>query len=379
MLECPACGFVTARLAGLRAHQYAIHGRAVGTGIRRRSKRFRRQGWPGVDATSSSDADDEGDGCDSPDRYRRRAEPPPPGSGRDDALPAESSSPEPSGTRDETDADAGDSDRDRVPDAGDASGIGIAPLDVDDNGSYDQAVNNAIRALFELTRTTNVEQRPDSQPLPPCEYDYASLTTKVRAVFESLNDAVRSQVLVQKRRGAKLGQFDTPRLRALLRFVLRIGGAGLTHRELRHFYDFLDVWCGTKPGRVIDEDDSHTLRDVFPSATSFVRGVKDEVEHGVISAGWRKVVLTEGGVSYEAYFRPVLDLIMELAKKPGVRLWSGENGPAPPTDARQSPMDGDAFRECEKDVICNNGPSSCVLGVHAYSDGSRISWSGGKF
>ncbi|KAK1864452.1 hypothetical protein I4F81_006998 [Pyropia yezoensis] len=231
-------------------------------------------------------------------------------------------------------SDSADTHPDDVADPDDAGGIGVPSLDVEDYGSSEKAVNDAIRALLELTRTTNVAERPDGQPLPPCKYDYASLATKVRAVFESLNDAVRSEVLVNKRRGATLGRFDTPRLRALLRFVLQIGGAGLTQAELRHFYDFLGVWCGTKPGKLMDEDDSQSLRDIFPSATSSVRGVNDELDSAVISAGWRTVVLTEGGVSYEVCFRPILYLVMELARRPGVRFRSEGNGPAPPTDRR---------------------------------------------
>lgn len=42
-------------------------------------------------------------------------------------------------------------------------------------------------------------------------------------------------------------------------------------------------------------------------------------------------------------------------------------------------MDGDAFRMAEADVVGYNGPRSCVLGIHVYSDGSLLSWSGGAF
>lgn len=258
-----------------------------------------------------------------------------------------------------------------------AGGSGIPPVDADENGRYEDAVGNAITALFELTRTTDAAVGHDGQPLPPSAYNYASLATKIRAVYESLQDVTRSEPLVERRRGAKTGRFNTLRLRAMLRFVLQIGKGGLTNRELRHFYDFMDIWCGTKPGIPADEADGPSLRDVFPSMSSFIRSVNDEVREAAIDAGWRKVRLSEGGVTYEAYFRPVLDLVMALARRPGVQLWSGPDGPAPPTDRRQTTMDGNAFRECEKEVILNNGAASCVLGVHAYSDGSRLSWSGG--
>lgn len=40
-------------------------------------------------------------------------------------------------------------------------------------------------------------------------------------------------------------------------------------------------------------------------------------------------------------------------------------------------MDGDAFRLCEQEVIEANGLHAFVIGLHLYSDGSRLSWSGG--
>lgn len=40
-------------------------------------------------------------------------------------------------------------------------------------------------------------------------------------------------------------------------------------------------------------------------------------------------------------------------------------------------MDGDASQLCEQEVIEANGLHAFVLGLHVYSDGSRLSWSGG--
>lgn len=333
--------------------------------------------WPEVNQSSSesSVADDERESSASED-----------GNDRATTSSVESTSTGAGGSPSETpttsedlcDADAGDTVFEaRAAPGPDRVGIGIPPLEVDEHNSYDKAVNDAITALFELTRTSEAQEGSDGAPLPPSAYNYASVATKMTAVYETLQDALRAQPLTRARRGAKPGKFNTPRLRALLRFALEIGDGGFTHKELSVLYDFLDTWCGTKPGMPTDETDQMSLRDVFPSVNAFVDGFNDELRDAVIHTGWRKVLLTEGGVTYEAYFRPVLDLIMSLAKQPGVQLWSGADGPAEPTDVRQTPLDGDAFRECEKDVVLNNGPLACVLGVHVYSDGSRLSWSGG--
>jgi len=84
-------------------------------------------------------------------------------------------------------------------------------------------------------------------------------------------------------------------------------------------------------------------------------------------------------VSYEAYFRDVLQVIRSLLKSKGkdTRLWSGVTGPAPPSDARETPMDGDAFKICEELVMKNRDELACVLGLHVFSDSSELSWSGG--
>lgn len=380
MLECRLCGFLTARLAGLRSHQYAIHGRASGLGAQRSSTRSRRldlSELPESSTETSPDADDERDSYNylgsvagSTGFADQGGLPDQPAVGDECRAPVPPISLE---IRDDVDGDNPPIGSRHVRFASGAGGLGIPPVDADENGSYDAAVDDAIKALFELTRTSDAAVGHDGQPLPSSEYNYASLATKVRAVYESLNDVARSEPLTQMRRGAKTGRFNTRRLRALLRFALQIGRGGLTNRELRLLYDFVDIWCGTKPGMPSEEADGLSLRDVFPSVNSFVNGVNDEVREAVIDAGWRKVRLSEGGVTYEAYFRPVLDIIMNVAKRPGVQLWSGPDGPAPPTDRRQTPMDGDAFRECEKDVVLNNGTASCVLGVHAYSDASRLS------
>lgn len=41
-------------------------------------------------------------------------------------------------------------------------------------------------------------------------------------------------------------------------------------------------------------------------------------------------------------------------------------------------MDGDAFRQCEREVFDTHGLKSCVVGVQVYSDSRQIFLSGGK-
>lgn len=94
--------------------------------------------------------------------------------------------------------------------------------------------------------------------------------------------------------------------------------------------------------------------------------------------GWRKAKLTESGETYEEYFTPALNVVLNLARKDKkLRLWSGASCPAPSTTMRESPMDGDAFRENEAEVVSRHGLGSCVLGAHLCIENILLSRSGG--
>lgn len=232
-----------------------------------------------------------------------------------------------------------------------------------------------------MTRTDRVDE--SGQPIPlhmlPSAYDYASLATKLRAVFESLRDYEWATCIVDELKGARPGLFKTTRLRAVVGFVTQVGGSELSKRGLIFLYELLDTWDGTRPGMVFDDGHEQKLRDVFPTAQSFVKAVKDDIAAAVLHLGWKRIRLTERGVTYEGYLRPVLNVIICIAHASGVQLWSSLTGPAPRTDRRQSTTDGYKFRLSEAEVVNDNGPSSRILDIHVYSDASLLSWSGGAF
>lgn len=210
-------------------------------------------------------------------------------------------------------------------------------------------------------------------------FAYATLQAKVRAMFEELGDWQRSAPLALKRKRAKEGKFNTVRLRALQRFALSVGKSGMSLADQKKLYDFLDIWDGTQPGQLRDSGHDQKLREVFPSVGAFKSALRDDIDAGVREKLWRKSTLVEGGQSYQAFFTPALNVILNLMREDkDVRLWSGESGPAPPTDLRESVLDGDAFRSAEKAVVDEHGSRSCVLGIHMYSDSFQLSWSGGK-
>lgn len=80
----------------------------------------------------------------------------------------------------------------------------------------------------------------------------ASLSSKVRMMYETLGDWQGSEPLVSQRRRPKEGKFCTPRLRAVQSFALSVGGAGLSNRELGSLYNLLKAWDTGHAAGVID-------------------------------------------------------------------------------------------------------------------------------
>lgn len=116
------------------------------------------------------------------------------------------------------------------------------------------------------------------------------------------------------------------------------------------------------------------LRDVFPTCNAFKTAIRDDIDSAVVNAGWRKVVLVEDGMEMVAYFRSALHVVLRLLQAAtNIELWSRGDQPGPPTDARESPMDGDAFRKNEQIVVNKHGHDCFVLGLHVFSDASHVS------
>jgi len=86
------------------------------------------------------------------------------------------------------------------------------------------------------------------------------------------------------------------------------------------------------------------IRDAVPSINAFKNAIKDYLDDAIEDEGWLKANIAVDGETYQAIFRPALTVGLErMRRAKTVRLWSGGNRPAPPTNAREHPMDGDAF------------------------------------
>lgn len=376
-LACLVCGCVLHTRSGVRTHMLRRHNRlappaaAAGEG-------------PGVNGVDAPDAA-------AVSHRAALAEPSNSGAVAGDASWADAAAP---------DAAAGANGAAHPADLGGPAGQGVAANDLDPlreqpprHLSADARVHAAIDAEMQGYYGVAPMQSADANPhahkrrrsgasggAEAEERNYATIATEVRALYESRNDWPKSVPLLTLRKQWQASQFDSFRLRAVERFALEsCGGSGLTLDDQTRLYNLLDIWDGTQPGMPVDDGHGHKLRHSFPTCNAFKTAIKDDIDSAVVDAGWRKVVLLEDGMELVAYFRSALDVVLRmLHAAEDIQLWSGGDRPAPPTDARESPMDGDAFRKNEQIVVNKHGHDCFVIGLHVFSDASHVSWSGGK-
>lgn len=165
----------------------------------------------------------------------------------------------------------------------------------------------AAELLPLMAMTGNVGNRPvtpnDAEnPPAAAQFDYATLASLVRALYDALEDAARSHLIVDKRKTAQPGQFNTPRLHALQGFVLRVGGAARSVDEQEYIYFFLEVLYADTDAVDGDKLLHGSLRAKFPTPHAFVHAMRDEFNAAVLEAGWRKVKIEDDGMQYEAYY-----------------------------------------------------------------------------
>lgn len=207
-LECAACGFVTTHFGGLRRHQVAVHrGRARAVVLR---KRLRESSSSSNSSSPETDHDPFGS-LSSTKSASKSGHSTCSGDEADSESAAESGPAEVGACENES-----------------LAPHGLPPLKRDHNGSFEAAVNVAVTKLFELTRLAREVQEPNATALPPSEFDYSCTSTKICAIYESLDDMARSQPIVTLREYLRTGRFNDPRLRAVLRFVLQVGGGALS-------------------------------------------------------------------------------------------------------------------------------------------------------
>ena len=285
---------------------------------------------------------------------------------------------------------------DEVPEDKDNTGQGLVPDDghgvnkvPTDASARTQALIPELDSLLACCKEANEgpahkkrKENNGAEAKASRPYDYSNLAEHIRTLYDEIKDWQRAEPILSARKRANPGKLDTFRLQALQRFALRTGRAGLSLREQEDLFDLLDVWDGTRPGMPVDIGHKRKIRDSFRSAYAFQRAMRDDLDAAVVGAGWNTCVLEEGGERYVAIFRSAMDALLEdLRSGKKVRFWSGGDHPAPPTHMCETPMDGDAFRLSEEEVVKEHSDKSgaFMMGIHVYSDSSLLLWSGGMF
>lgn len=265
---------------------------------------------------------------------------------------------------------------------------GLGALVADKAGSFDASTRTQLYPLLEMTgalrgdgeEAVDVSQRDADGGDMDVDVPYESLATRIFRLYEVLNDVARAVPILKRRRNSRTGRLSTARLRALQQFVLCVGGAGLKARKQRQLYIVLEVWDTRDNVDPMAAGDNFSLQAVFPTFSFFKDALRDDLNDAVPVAGWKKHRIREVGTEYEVYFRSVLEVVMARLRSggAGTRLWREEGGPTPPTNKRQTPTVGDAFRLCERVVVDAHSSTSFVLGLHMYSDSCKLSRSGDK-
>jgi len=143
--------------------------------------------------------------------------------------------------------------------------------------------------------------------LRPTEYKYTSVSAHARGFYEDLRDNKRSEPLVRLRKAARIGAFNSTKLRELQRFVLGATRGGLPVAAQEQLYNLINtIEADAVTGA------SAPVKKTFTTFNSFKQAIVDDLDAAVLAEGWRKVTITEDGETLNAYFRPVLDVVMAL-------------------------------------------------------------------
>jgi len=257
---------------------------------------------------------------------------------------------------------------------------------------YHERLEAEVGALLEYSRlsVSHSPKRPHGNGEAPVnedgaenEYSFFTLNTAVRAQYEQLQDFQRSTMMKKPatrrhKRGMrkKHGKFSTARLRVLASYLLSANGPGMSDKGIDNFFKFMQDW-EKKPKK--SKRRRKRLAEYFKNTNALKTAVHADLDAAMEDAGWMQCEFAQGGVNNEAYFLPVLDVMMQMmAGAQDVKYWSGIDGPGELTERRETPMDVDVFRLFEKDV-CSKGVDNFVLGFHVYSDSHLLSGSWGKF
>eukprot|EP00168_Porphyra_purpurea_P006993 TRINITY_DN1859_c0_g1_i14.p1 TRINITY_DN1859_c0_g1~~TRINITY_DN1859_c0_g1_i14.p1 ORF type:complete len:234 (-),score=52.13 TRINITY_DN1859_c0_g1_i14:248-949(-) len=173
-------------------------------------------------------------------------------------------------------------------------------------------------------------------------YKFSSVATEAQSEHKRIGDAKRCVPTVDDRPNFNPGQFNTPALKMLQTFVNECNGSGLSTAFQTRLYALLTKWDGSNGSAKPGGCGTNLIGGVFSSATAFRNAIRDDLDDAILSAGWKKCSLVQGGVTHVTYFRSAFNTALDALRDARVvqlRRDDGEVG-----DRRQAPMDSEVFR-----------------------------------
>jgi len=271
-----------------------------------------------------------------------------------------------------------------------AGAVGLCHVTPETTGLYDTNADALLLQLADLAAEKASQTDPDApsgaaKPPPSgraakepggVAHVFSSVSTEARAEYERIGDIKRCSPAVEARPHCKPGKFNTPALRLVQEFVHDANGSGLSTAFQTKLYNLIAAWDGSAADGMQPPAVPNKIKNHFSSANAFRNAVRDDLDDAVLSAGWRKCTMLQGGVRYVSFFRSGLQVALDAlrcANKVQLRRDDVAVG-----DRRESPIDGEAFKAHQDAVDSVTAERAFVLGAYVYSDASLLSWSGGK-
>jgi len=130
----------------------------------------------------------------------------------------------------------------------------------------------------------------------------SSVCTEAQAEYERIGDSKRCEPEVKARPHCGPGLLNMPALRLMQAFVNEANGSGLSTKFQTMLYEMMAKWDGSADDKK-PVGTANRIKDHFSSANAFRDAVCDDLDEAMLSAGWKKCTMVQGGVRYVSFFR----------------------------------------------------------------------------
>lgn len=195
------------------------------------------------------------------------------------------------------------------------------------------------RAIDGMERSSLAPPGPSSG-----DSDGRSISARIWDFYSRLPEANTSVLFVDPSRSDAPTLFDEPELRAVLRFLVTVGGSGLTQAGMM---GFADAVLPLEAAIAVPGGPRGLMTERFSSPCAFGAAVQTEHDRVLARRRWQVAHIFIGGVSYPVYFRDVLDAVLDRLRMSDDIVLEGTELPRTGSGerCRSHTMDSDLFFE----------------------------------